>query len=83
MILFKFHLVFTSNIYGKSVTRTFLGAIFWVPIMLKQYQNTSGWGTVHTAVKCFAGSKLLLLYSLTKISMLISIHGKFCKGLII
>ena len=37
-----FHLVFTWNIYGKSVTRTFLGALFWAPIPFKRYQNTSG-----------------------------------------
>ena len=35
-------------IYGKSVTRTFLGAFIWAPIPLKQYQtipNTSGCST--------------------------------------
>ena len=38
-------LVFTWNIYGKSVTKTFWGAFFWVPIPFKQYQNTSGCST--------------------------------------
>ena len=40
-----FHLVFTWNMYGKSVARAFLGAFFWVLIPLKWYQNTSGCGT--------------------------------------
>ena len=33
------------NIYGKSVTRKFLSAFFWVPIPFKRYQNTSGCST--------------------------------------
>ena len=40
-----FHLVFTLNRYKKSVTRTFLGRLFWAPIPFKTYQNTSGCGT--------------------------------------
>ena len=42
-----FNLVFTSNIYEKSVTRNFLGKFFWAPILFKQYQNTSGCNTVN------------------------------------
>ena len=40
-----FHLDFRCDIYGKSVTRTYLGAFLWVPITFKRYQNTSGCGT--------------------------------------
>ena len=38
-----FCFVFMRNIYGKSATRTSLGAFLWVPKLLKRYQNTSGW----------------------------------------
>ena len=40
-----FHLDFRCDIYGKSVTRTYLGAFLWVPITFKWYKNTSGCGT--------------------------------------
>ena len=31
------------NIYGKSVERTFLGAVFWVPIPFKWYIPKDTW----------------------------------------
>ena len=45
-----FLLVFTWNIYGKSVARTFFGAFFWAPIPFKRYQNTSAYGTENTTI---------------------------------
>ena len=46
--------------YGKSVTRTFLGAFFWAPIPFRQYQNTSGCGTAHNQGKTHPGATTYL-----------------------
>lgn len=32
--------------HGKNVGKMFLGALFWVPILFKQYQNTSECGRI-------------------------------------
>ena len=57
--------------YGKIVTRTFLGAIFGVFILLKWHQNTSGYGTefhISTISKKKSplfGKSVILMLSLT------------------